>query len=41
MEFEVLIFNDEMKCLHMVVQGTHKFIMMGHINCKVHVLIKR
>jgi hypothetical protein len=41
MEFEALILNDEMKCLHGAVQGTHKFIVMGPINYKDHVLIKR
>jgi hypothetical protein len=41
MKYEALIFNDEAKCLHMVVQGTHKLVMMGHINCKDHALIKR
>jgi hypothetical protein len=41
MEFEALIFNDERKCLHMVVQGTHKFIVISHINYKDRSLIKR
>jgi len=41
MESKALIFNDEAKCLHMAVQRTHKLIVMGHINCKDHVLIKR
>jgi hypothetical protein len=37
MEFEALILNDEMKCLHGAMQGTHKFIVMGPINYKDHV----
>jgi hypothetical protein len=41
MEPKALIFNDEAKCLNAVVQGTHKLIMMGHINYKDHALIKR
>jgi hypothetical protein len=41
MEPKALIFNDEAKCLNTVVQRTHKFIMMGHINYKDHALIKR
>jgi hypothetical protein len=41
MEFEALFFNDEVKCLHVVVQGTHKLVVMGHINYKDHVLIKK
>ncbi len=41
MEYDVLNFNDEAKCLHVVVQGTHKLVMMGHINCNDQVLIKR
>jgi hypothetical protein len=41
MEFEALFFNDEVKCLHVVVQGTHKLVVMGHINYKDHALIKK
>jgi hypothetical protein len=33
--------NDDAKCFHMVVQGTHKLVVMGHINFKDHALIKR
>jgi hypothetical protein len=35
------IHNDDAKCLHMAIQGTHKFVMMGHINFEGHVLIKK
>jgi hypothetical protein len=41
MESDVLNFNDEAKCLHVVVQWTHKFVMMGCINCNDQALIKR
>jgi hypothetical protein len=41
MKSKVLIFNDETKCLHVVVQRTHKLVVMSHINCKDHVLIKK
>jgi hypothetical protein len=41
MESQALFFNDEAKCLHMAVQGTHKLVEMGHINYKDHALIKR
>jgi hypothetical protein len=35
------IHNDEVKCFHMVVQQTHKPVMMGHINFEDHTLIKK
>jgi hypothetical protein len=41
MKFGVFIHNDDTKCFHMVVQRTHKLVVMGHINFKDHVLIKR
>jgi hypothetical protein len=41
MKFDVFIHNDDAKCFHMVVQKTHGFVMMGHINYKDHALIKR
>jgi hypothetical protein len=41
MKFEAFIHNDDAKCFHMVVQRTHKFVVMGHIYYKDHVLIKR
>ncbi len=33
--------NDDAKCFHATVQGTHKLVMMGHINFEDQVLIKR
>jgi hypothetical protein len=39
MESEALIFNDETKCLHVAIQGTHKFRMMACINYKDQALI--
>jgi hypothetical protein len=41
MKFEAFIHNDDAKCFHIVVQNTHKFVMMGHSNYKDRVLIKR
>jgi hypothetical protein len=41
MKFALFIHNDDVKCFHMVVQGTHKLVMMGHVNFKDHALIKR
>ncbi len=35
------IHNDDVKCFHMDVQGSHKLIVTGHINFDDHVLIKR
>jgi len=35
------IHNDDVKCFHVVVQETHKLVVMGHINLKDHMLIKR
>jgi len=40
MKFVMFIHNDDAKCFHVAVQGTHKLIMMGHINFKDHALIK-
>jgi len=37
----VFIHNDDTKCFHVVVQGTHKLVVMGHINFEDHALIKR
>ncbi len=34
------IHNDDAKCFHVAVQGTHKLVVMGHINFKDHALIK-
>jgi hypothetical protein len=41
MIFEAFIHNDEVTCLHVVVQGTQKMIVMDHHNFKDDVLIKR
>jgi hypothetical protein len=41
MKFATFIHNDDVKCFHTVVQGTHKLVMMGHINFEDHALIKR
>jgi hypothetical protein len=40
-KFLTFIHNDDAMCFHVVVQGTHKPIVMGHINFKDHVLVKR
>jgi hypothetical protein len=36
-----LIHNDDMKCFHVVIQETHKLVVMGHINFEDYALIKR
>ncbi len=41
MKFATFIHHDDVKCLHVDVQGTHKLVVMGHINFEDHVLIKR
>jgi hypothetical protein len=41
MKFVTFIHNDDVKCFHVVVQGTHKLVVMGHINFEDHALIKR
>ncbi len=41
MKSVTFIHNDDAKCFHMVVQGTHKLVMIGCINFEDHVLIKR
>jgi hypothetical protein len=40
-KFMRLIHNNDAKCFHVVVQGTHKLVMMGHIDFEDHALIKR
>jgi hypothetical protein len=40
MKSTTFIHNDDVKCFHVVVKGTHKLIVMGCINFEVHVLIK-
>jgi hypothetical protein len=37
----MFIHNDDVKCFHIVVQGTHKLVMMDCINFEDHALIKR
>jgi hypothetical protein len=41
MKFATSIHNDDVKCFHMVVQETHKLIVMGCMNFEDHALIKR
>jgi hypothetical protein len=41
MKFATFIPNDDVKCFHLVVQGTHKLVMMGRINFEDHAIIKR
>ncbi len=41
MKYASFIHNDDVKCFPMNVQGTYKLVVMGHINYKDHVLIKR
>jgi hypothetical protein len=41
MKSMMFIHNDDAKCFLVVVQGTHKLVMMGCINFKDHALIKR
>jgi hypothetical protein len=41
MKYASFIHNDDVKCFHVDVQGSHKLIVMGNINFKDHVLIKR
>jgi len=41
MKFMTFIHNDDAKCFHMAIQGTHKLVVMGRINFEDHVLIKK
>ncbi len=41
MKSTMFIHNDDAKCFHVVIQGPHKLVVMGHINFKDHALIKR
>jgi hypothetical protein len=34
-------FHPDMKCFHIVVQGTHKIVLISCINFEDHALIKR
>jgi hypothetical protein len=40
MKSTTFIHNDDKKCFHMVLQWTHKLVVMGRINFKDHALIK-
>ncbi len=41
MKFVMFIHNEHVKCFHLVVQGTHKLVVVGYINFEDHALIKR
>jgi hypothetical protein len=41
MRFEAFIYNDEVKCFHVVIHATQRVIMMGHHSFKDRGLIKR
>jgi hypothetical protein len=41
MKFVTFTHTDDVKCFHVVIQGTHKLVVMGHINFGDHALIKR
>jgi hypothetical protein len=41
MKFSTFSHNDDVKCFHVVVQETHKLVMMGCINFEDHTLTKR
>ncbi len=41
MKFATSIHNANVKCFHVIIQETHKLIVMGRINFKDHALIKR
>jgi hypothetical protein len=41
MKYMTFNHNDDVKCFHVVVQGTHDFVMMGQTNFEDHALIKR
>jgi hypothetical protein len=36
MKYVASIHNDDTKCFHMAIQGTHKLVVMGRINFKDH-----
>jgi len=40
-KFVMFIHNDNVKCFHVVVEMTHKFILMGRINFEDYAIIKR
>jgi len=35
MKFEAFIHNDDAKCFHVAIQGTHKMVMMGCIILRI------
>jgi hypothetical protein len=41
MESKVFIIDENVKCLHVIIQGTHKMVMTSRINFEDHALIKR
>ncbi len=41
MKSTMFIHNDDAKCFHVVVQGSHKLVVMNRINFKDHALFKR
>jgi len=41
MKSTMFIHNDDIKCFHMAIQGTHKLVMMGRIDFENHVLLKK
>jgi hypothetical protein len=41
MKCAMFIHTDDVKCFHVVVQGTYKLVMMGCINFEDQALIKR
>jgi hypothetical protein len=41
MKSATFIHNDDVKCFHVAIQGTHKLVVMGCITFEDHVLIKK
>jgi hypothetical protein len=41
MKSTTFIHNDGAKCFHVVIQGTHKLVVMGCINFEDHALINK
>jgi hypothetical protein len=41
MKFAMFTHNDDAKCFHVVIQETHKLVVMGRINFEDYALIKR
>jgi hypothetical protein len=41
MKYVVFIHSYDVKYFHVVIQETHKLVVMGHINFEDHMLIKR